>query len=88
MERFEKDPVSAIFYLFLPMNTQQPIFHRFVLAFSTGLAVCASLVAQEKKSPQARLQKLFKAFPDADTDKDGKLTLDEAKAYPRFDPSL
>jgi acetyl esterase/lipase len=63
------------------MNFRKTMIHRFILAFSTGLAVCASLVAQEKKSPEARLQQLFKTFPDADADKDGKLSENEARQY-------
>jgi acetyl esterase len=60
------------------------MIHRFVLAFSTSLAVCASLtslLAAEKKSPEARLQQLFKAHPEADANKDGKLSEDEARQY-------
>ncbi len=63
--------------------------HCFALAFTTGLAVCASLtplVAKEKKSPEARLQQLLKAYPDADTDKDGKLSREEAKAHLAANP--
>ena len=59
------------------------MIHRLVLAFSTGLAVCASLtslLAAEKKLPEARLQQLLKAYPDADANKDGKLSEDEARA--------
>ncbi len=63
------------------MKIRKTMIHRFVLAFSTGLAVCASLVAQEKKSPEARLQQLFKAYPEADANKDGKLSEDEARQY-------
>ncbi|MEO6752847.1 MAG: alpha/beta hydrolase, partial [Chthoniobacteraceae bacterium] len=67
------------------------MIRRLVLAFSTGLAVCASLtslLAAEKKSPEARLQQLLKAHPDADANKDGKLTIEEAKAYLAANPEL
>ena len=61
------------------------MIHRLVLAFSTGFVVCASLtslLAAEKKSPEARLQQLFKAYPDADANKDGKLSEDETPNTP------
>ena len=60
------------------------MIHHLVLAFSTGFVVCASLtslLAAEKKSPEARLQRLLKAYPDADANKDGKLSEDEARQY-------
>ena len=60
------------------------MIHRLVLAFSTGFVVCASLtslLAAEKKSPEARLQQMLKAYPDADANKDGKLSKDEARQY-------
>ena len=60
------------------------MIHRLILAFSTGLAVCASLtslLAAERQSPEARLQRLLKAYPDADANKDGKLSEDEARQY-------
>ena len=55
--------------------------HRLVLAFSAVCASLTSLLAAEKKSPEARLQQLFKAHPNADANKDGKLTVEEAKAH-------
>lgn len=60
------------------------MIHRLVIAFSTGFVVCASptpLLAAEKKSPEARLQQLFKAYPEADANNDGKLSEDEARQY-------
>ena len=58
--------------------------HRLFIALSTFLAVCASLnslLAAEKKSPEARLEQLLKAYPDADANKDGKLSENEARQY-------
>ncbi len=60
------------------------MIHRLVLAFSRGLAVCASLpslLAAGKKSPEARRQQLCKTYPDADANKDAKLSEDEARQY-------
>lgn len=37
--------------------------------------------AQEKTDQNARLAELLKRFPDADANKDGKLSLEEAKSY-------
>jgi acetyl esterase len=57
---------------------------RLALAFSTALAVCTSLTslsAAEKKSSEARLQQLLKAYPDADANRDGKLSEEEARDY-------
>jgi len=58
--------------------------HRLVFALSIGLAACASpapLLAAERKPPEARLEQLLKAYPDADANKDGKLTVEEARQY-------
>jgi acetyl esterase len=43
---------------------------------------CQHAAAQESLSAE-RLQQILKRFPDADTDKDGKLTADEARSYLR-----
>lgn len=51
-----------------------------------GVLVCAVLGiqdgrSQEKPSAEARLQELLKRFPDADANKDGVLTREEAQQY-------
>jgi acetyl esterase/lipase len=64
---------------------------RLVFALSTGFVVCASLASllvAEEKVPAARLQQLLKAYPKADANKDGKLTVEEAKAYLAANPGL
>lgn len=49
------------------------------LRLLAALAVsCSALAAAE---PNARLQELLKQYPEADTDKDGILTIDEAQAH-------
>src|ERR1041385_6703371 len=50
------------------------------LVLFTGLVVFAADKAV--RSPE-QLEPLLKRFPDADTDRDGKLTLEEARAYLR-----
>lgn len=49
------------------------------------LAVCSSGLAQEgaagRADAEARLEQLLKRFPDADANKDGVLTMQEARAY-------
>jgi predicted peptidase len=73
------------------MNIRQLMNHRLVLAFSTGLAVCASLtsvLAAERKSPEARLQQFLKAYPEADANTDGTLTIEEAKAHLAAHPEV
>ncbi len=48
------------------------------LAMFTGLAVFAA--DKTARGPE-QLEQMLKRFPDADTDKDGKLTVEEARAY-------
>ena len=64
------------------------MIQRLVFALSTGFVVCASLLVAEEKVPAARLQQLLKAYPKADANKDGKLTIEEAKAYLAANPEL
>jgi len=45
------------------------------------LAMVAGSLEAADRNIEARLQQLLKRFPDADTNKDGKLTIDEARAY-------
>jgi len=55
-----------------------------ILTFSTGLALCVSptsLPAADNKLSEARLQEILKTYPDADANKDGKLSEDEARQY-------
>ena len=62
--------------------------HTLTLLTALLLAPLTSLLAAGKKSPEARLQQLFKTYPDADANKDGKLTIKEAKAYQAAHPEL
>jgi len=52
-----------------------------LLGLLLSLSVGVSVPAQEKPKPDERLQPLLKLFPDADADKDGVLTREEAEAY-------
>ncbi len=73
------------------MNPQNPMIPRLVFALSTGFVLCvslASLLVAEEKVPAARLQQLLKAYPKADANKDGKLTVEEAKVYLAANPGL
>lgn len=51
-----------------------------VIAFSQANAASA---AAKRELTEEQLQQLLKRFPDADLNKDGKLTVDEAQAYLR-----
>jgi len=53
--------------------------HGLCLLLALSLEVSAS--AQQKPKPDERLQALLKQFPDADANKDGVLTREEAEAY-------
>ena len=64
------------------MKLGQHIFARgLVMAVVLG-CTCGEAVAQADLNVE-RLQQLHKCFPEADTDKDGKLTSEEARSYLR-----
>ena len=64
------------------MKPAQRIFARgLVMAVVLG-CTCREAVAQDDLNAD-RLQQILKRFPEADTDKDGKLTADEARSYLR-----
>src|SRR6188474_3133301 len=64
------------------MKLGQHIFARgLVMAVVLG-CTCGEAVAQADLNVE-RLQQLLKRFPEADTDKDGKLTSEEARSYLR-----
>jgi acetyl esterase/lipase len=64
------------------MNLAQHIFARgLVMAVVLG-GTCGEAVAQADLNVE-RLKQLLKRFPEADTDKDGKLTAEEARSYLR-----
>src|SRR5262245_47644363 len=45
------------------------------------LVMLPMAAAQDEQSTEQRLQRLLKLYPDADANKDGKLTIAEAQAY-------
>ena len=54
---------------------------RSLIAISTFVGlICVAPAAQRDVAPD-QLQQLLKRFPDADANKDGTLTLEEARAY-------
>ena len=55
------------------------------ILFCAGLASSSPAQAADK---QQKLESLLRRFPDADADKDGKLTIEEAKAYNAAHPDL
>ena len=57
------------------------------LAFALLWAVSSPLCAQSARM-QSRLAQMLKVFPDADADKDGKLSMDEALKYLETHPQL
>src|SRR6187549_3243386 len=64
------------------MKLGQHIFARgLVMAVVLG-CTCGEAVAQADLNVE-RLEQLLKRFPEADTDKDGKLTAEEARSYLR-----
>jgi hypothetical protein len=44
-------------------------------------ALVSTVAAQDEKTTEQRLQRILKQYPEADTNKDGKLTAAEAQAY-------
>jgi predicted peptidase len=56
-----------------------------VIIFCAGLASSSHAQAADQ---QQKLDSLLRRFPDADANKDGKLTIDEAKAYNAAHPEL
>jgi len=57
---------------------------RLVTLFLFCGMTCETLLAQETRRSSADLEKWFKKFPDADSNKDGKLTESEAKAFQKL----
>ena len=60
------------------MNKQHPILLFVILAL---LATAPILNAQAQQPSEEQLAKMLKRFPKADTDKDGKLTKEEAQQF-------
>ena len=59
------------------MNKQHPILLFVILAL---LATAPFSNAQAQQPSEEQLAKILKRFPEADTDKDGKLTTEEIEA--------
>jgi len=59
------------------------MFHRsLTLMFLVAACLAGPVVAQERKeSREQQLQRLLQRFPDADANRDGTLTIEEAQAY-------
>jgi len=53
----------------------------FCLLLLLAPALVSTVAAQDEKTTEQRLQRLLKQYPEADTDKDGKLTAAEAQAH-------
>src|SRR5262245_59037919 len=49
------------------------------VTFGIWLALCSDSIGQE--SPDETLKKLLERYPAADANKDGKLSIEEARAY-------
>ena len=67
------------------------VSYRLPLPFVMAIIVCAgpaSLSHAQGADKQQKLDRLIQRFPDADADKDGKLTREEAKAYSAAHPEL
>src|SRR6476646_8479519 len=64
------------------MKLAQHIIARGLVMSVVLSCTCGEAVAQADLSAD-RLQQILKRFPEADTDKDGKLTADEARSYLR-----
>jgi acetyl esterase/lipase len=65
--------------------------HRLPLPFVMAIVLCAgiaSLSHAQAADKQQNLDRLMQRFPDADANKDGKLTIEEAKAYNAAHPDL
>ena len=60
------------------MNQQQPL--RFCV-FLTLLTSAPFLNAQTQQPTQEQMSRILKRFPEADTDKDGKLSTEEVQAF-------
>lgn len=59
-----------------------------VMAIILCFGISSSLHAQSAGNQQKKLESLLKRYPNADADKDGKLTIEEAKAYKAAHPEL
>ncbi len=65
--------------------------HRLLLPLVMAIFLCfgfASSSQAQEGDQQKKLESLLKRYPDADADKDGKLTIEEAKAYNAAHPEL
>jgi len=65
--------------------------HRLPLPFVMAIVLCAGIVSlshAQAADKQQNLDRLMQRFPDADANKDGKLTIEEAKAYNAAHPDL
>ena len=60
------------------MNKQHPILLFVILAL---LATAPFSNAQAQQPSEEQLARILKRFPEADTDKDGKLTTEEAQQF-------
>ena len=65
--------------------------HRLPLPFVMAIVLCAGIASSshaQTADKQQNLDRLMQRFPDADADKDGKLTVEEAKAHLAANPEL
>ena len=76
-----------------PTETRSPLglSYRLPLPFVMAIILCAVLPSSshaQAADNQQKLESLLRRFPDADANKDGKLTIEEAKAYNAAHPEL
>ena len=79
----------------MPTSSEQRfsirLFHRLPLTFVMAIILFGALASSshaQGADQQQKLERLLRRFPDADANKDGKLTIEEAKAYNATHPEL